>query len=230
MNKRVYSCHQPNFLPWIGYFNKILKSDCFVILDEVQYVKNSVANRNLIKTSNGSDYITVPVGKKVNNSSFFTYREAEIADARWNVKALKTIHQNYSKSRFFEDFIGLIERIFEIKSFCELNVTFIREMMNVFNIETQVLLMSDIIETSVKNNDLLIEIGTKIGGSIYLSGQGARKYNDIEKFKLNGINLEYQSYEPQVYEQMFLPFVSNLSILDLLFNEGENGAKYIDNC
>jgi cephalosporin hydroxylase len=143
---------------------------------------------------------------------------------------MKTIHQNYSKSRCFKDFIDVIEEIFEIENFCELNIAFIREMMKIFKIETDVHLMSELLETSFKNNDLLIEIGKQLGCSTYLSGKGASKYNDAEKFKINGIKLEYQQFESPVYEQMFSPFVSNLSILDLLFNEGQNGAKFIDNC
>ncbi|MDH5414101.1 MAG: WbqC family protein, partial [Flavobacteriaceae bacterium] len=86
MDKKVFSCHQPNFLPWVGYFHKIYNSDIFVLLDEVQYPKNSVANRNKIKSAQGDQFITVPITKKINNSSFFTYKEATFAQKNWYEK------------------------------------------------------------------------------------------------------------------------------------------------
>lgn len=227
MNKKVYSCHQPNFIPWIGFFHKILSSDIFVILDEVQYTKNSVANRNSIRTSNGSSYVNVPISKKINNSSFFKYNEAKIAFEDWYVKPLKSIYQNYNRSEYFNLYFDKLSDLFKIGNFCKMNIEFIYFIKKELEINTEIILMSNIGEDLGKNNDLIISIGKSISANSYLSGNGAKKYNDIDKFNDEGIELVYQKYTPVNYKQLHSPFIENLSIIDLLFNEGPNSKDIL---
>ena len=149
MKDIIYSCHQPNFFPWIGYFHKIMNSDIFVILDEVQYTKNSVANRNKIKSAQGEQFITVPISKKFNNSSFFTYRQADFAQKNWYIKVIKSIEQSYKKSKYFDQYKDVIFDILKAENFCELNINFIKFILSELDIKTQILLMSEISGLSI---------------------------------------------------------------------------------
>lgn len=227
MNDKIFSCHQPNFLPWIGYFHKILNSDTFILLDEVQYTKNSIANRNKIKSISGEQFITIPVSKKVNGSSFFSYLETEIAQENWHIKVTKTIEQNYKKSPFYNEYKEVIFEILKKSNFCDINITFIKFILLEFEIKTEILLLSQLNNISGKKNDLLINIGNHLNANIYLSGNGARDYNEEGKFNQNGIKIIYQKFEHPVYSQLHPPFKPFLSILDLLFNEGKNGKNLL---
>lgn len=227
MKDIIYSCHQPNFFPWIGYFHKIMSSDIFVILDEVQYSKNSVANRNKIKGVQGEQLITVPISKKINNSSFFSYREAAFAQINWYEKVMKSMEQSYKKAKYFDEYKDVIFDILKVDNFCELNIRFIKFILLEFDIKTQILLMSEISGLSGTKNDLLIEIGTFLNANMYLSGNGARAYNDADKFKDNGISIEYQLFRQPEYHQLYPPFVPFISVIDLLFNEGNRGKHFL---
>jgi hypothetical protein len=226
MRDTVFSCHQPNFLPWIGYFHKILNSDIFVLLDQVQYTKNSVANRNKIKSIQGNQFVTIPISKKVNNSSFFSYLDAEIAQERWYEKGIKTIEQNYKKAPYYDEYKDTIFEILRKDKFCDINIAFIKFILLEFEIETKILLMSKLKEISGNKNDLLVSIGNHLNANIYLSGNGARSYNDDDKFKENNILIKYQEFEHPVYSQLHPPFTPFLSVLDLLFNEGKKGKRF----
>ncbi len=228
MKDIVFSCHQPNFLPWIGYFHKVKNSDIFVILDEVQYPKNSVANRNRIKSVQGGEFITVPIRKKVNNSSFFSYREASFAQEKWFNKVFKSIEQNYRKTEYYNEYKEVIFDLFNIERFYEMNISFIKFILSEFEINTKVLLMSDLEGIYGKKNDLLINIGKHLNANVYLSGIGAKNYNDIEEFEKNDILVNYQKFNHPKYSQLYPPFSPNLSVLDLLFNEGKNGRSFLN--
>ena len=227
MKDIIYSCHQPNFLPWIGYFHKIINSDIFILLDNVQYTKNSVANRNKLKGLQGEQFITVPISKRISNSSFFSYNEAVFAQKKWYEKPIKTITQNYSKSKHFEKYKNVIFDILMMDNFCEMNISFIKFIIKEYKIETEILLMSQIDKMDCNKNDLLISIGKYLNANIYLSGNGARSYNDEKKFNENAIKIIYQEFEHPIYNQLYSPFTPFLSILDLLFNEGEKGKYFL---
>lgn len=228
MKNIIYSCHQPNFLPWIGYFHKIYISDIFVLLDNIQYTKNSVANRNKIKGPQGEQFITVPVSKKTNGSSFFSYLDAEIAQERWYEKAIKTIEQNYRKCKYFDKYKNVIFDILKIDNFSNMNISFIKFVLNEFEIKTRIFLLSEMKGIDGKKNELVINIGNYFDANIYLSGNGARVYNDERQFKENNIEIVYQKFNHPEYNQLntssFIPF---LSIIDLLFNEGKDGVYFL---
>ena len=227
MKDIIYSCHQPNFIPWLGYFHKIAHSDVFVILDEVQYTKNSVANRNKIKSINGEQLITIPIIKKVNGSSFFPYSKAIIADSKWYDKFFKTLDQNYNKSPFYNQYKHILFELFMIGNFSEMNIKFIKFILLEFEIKTEIVLLSKLSDISGAKNNLLISIGNSIGANIYLSGIGARSYTKEEEFENKNISVLYQDFKHPKYFQLFSPFTPYLSVLDLLFNEGKDGAKFI---
>mgnify|MGYP006305196201 CR=1 FL=1 len=225
----ILSMHQPNFIPWLGYFDKIKKSDVFVILDNVQYPRGkSVANRNKIKIAQDSKEIVVPISRPKGYEGKVTYRGVEFGDLKWYKKALKTIQMNYSRAPFFDYYYTKLESLFQMDNFCEMNIAFIKFAMDELKIDTPVYLLSDSGNVNYFKNDLIIYLCNTNGADVYLSGKGAQKYNDEEKLNAHGIQLKYLSFEHPVYPQLHGEFISHLSVIDLLFNCGDESYKYLN--
>src|SRR5690606_1743212 len=138
--------HQPNFLPWLGFFNKIKDADVFVILDTVQYVKGTFANRNQIKNKKGEpQYITVPV--KISKGWNQNYNQIEIDYAtRWYTKHLNLFKDSYYKSPFFHETYSFIEPIYLKKHIIlsELNIDIIYSIIYKLEISTEIQIASNI--------------------------------------------------------------------------------------
>lgn len=218
----ILSVHQPNFIPWIGYFHKIACSDIFILLDQVQYPRGkSVANRNKIKTINGVVELVVPISKPKGNDGKINYNELSFADPQWYVKILKTIYYSYSKSPFFTEVYDWIEHLFQMTNFCEMNVRFIEELIHKLGVKTILKRQSEFnFDAQLKNNDLILSLCKVNHATVYLSGTGAKAYNNPELYKANLIELTYTDFTHPHYPQQFGLFESHLSILDVLFNLG----------
>ncbi len=222
----IVSVHQPNFLPWLGYFDKILLSDTFVILDNVQFPRGkSVANRNKIKTANGILDIVVPLSKPKGNNGIVGYKEVFFSDKNWQLKVLKTLSFSYSKSPYYDIIFPFIEDVLYLDSFVNMNITFISRLLDKFKIDTKIVLLSDLNTGLLRNNELILEICNKVGADEYLSGVGAKKYNDDLLYQDRGIKLTYQNYIHPQYNQTSMPFDAYLSIVDALFNLGFDGTS-----
>ena len=228
---RVLSIHQPNFIPWIGYFNKIAKSDVFIILDDVQYpLGKTIANRNKIKTAQGELELVVPISIPKENDNIAPYTDVNFADNKWNRKILKTIQRNYSKAPFFSTYFPYLEKLFvQANNFCEMNIDFINFIVNELSINTEIMRLSELRKEQIsgKKNDLIIELCTFCHADIYLSGKGAKKYNNEALMNENGISLHYQEYIADPYEQLYGDFIPNLAIIDALFNCGKNDTEIL---
>lgn len=225
----IVGIHQPNYLPWIGYFYKIYMSDIFVILDDVQYVKRSVADRNKIKTPQGELYIKIPVESDTSNSK---YNEVKVIDEMdWRNKHLKTIYRNYRKAKYFddifEDFCNLYKCDTNILS--DFNSNIIEYVVKKIGIDTPIIYSSMLNINNKTSTDRLVEIIKKCGGNAYFSGSGGAKYQNEIEFEKNKINLIYTDFKPPIYDQLWGDFIPNLSIIDLLFNYGEESIKIIKN-
>jgi len=227
MEHKIVSVHQPNFIPWIGYFNKIIKSDIFVILDNVQIPRGtSVANKNKIICKQGVLELVVPISHPKGNNRISTYREVLFPEKNWYVKSLKTLESVYQKAPFYNDVIPFIKATFEKNDLCEMNVFFLFEVCKLLSIKTEIVLMSDLKNIEGSKNELIISICKKMNATIYLSGKGAASYNDPLAYNKIGVELIYQEYTPVAYQQIHSKnFVANLSIVDALFNIGFEGVS-----
>lgn len=226
--RRVLSIHQPNFLPWIGYFNKIKKSDVFILLDDVQIPRGrSIANRNKIKTAQGEMELVVPLSRPKGSEGKVTYKMATIADNKWAKKALKAIELNYSKAQYFDRYFPLISQLFSRYNFCQMNVEFIDLVIRELEIDTEVHMLSGLDGPMGQKNELIVNLCKKYSANVYLSGKGASKYNEPEYLNKYGIELEYQEFVHPVYEQMHGEFIPYLSVLDLLMNKGPESKNYV---
>ncbi|MGM0441724.1 MAG: WbqC family protein [Elusimicrobiota bacterium] len=212
--------HQPQYMPWIGYLDKINSCDKFVFLDDVQYKKREFQNRNRIKTPQGSMWLTVPV--KVKGRYYQNINEVMINnDTNWRKDHIKSIKHNYSSCRYFDKYYPKIKTIM-MKGWDKLyllNMEVIKFFMDAFEIKTPFVMSSDLnIET--QRTRRLIDICKDQGADEYISGTGAKNYMVESLFKDAGIKLTYQNFEHPEYSQNFEGFISHLSALDYLFNCG----------
>jgi hypothetical protein len=226
----VAAVHQPNYLPWLGYFHKIAQSDVFVLLDCVQYPRGqSVANRNKIKAAQGVQYLTVPVSIPKGRKGKVCYMEVETADMQWKARHLKSLQLNYGRAPYFKQYFDdLASLLAEDRSFVERNVALIRYFAQQLSIATPMIRLSEMALEPDRKSELIVNICCHLGANVYLSGQGARKYNDDGLFAAHGVELVYQQFACPTYPQLHGSFVPNLSIVDLLFNCGPDSRSILE--
>jgi hypothetical protein len=216
---RVVAIHQPQYLPWLGYFDKLVQCDVFCLLDTVQYKKNEFQNRNRIKTSQGWQWLTVPVSYR------FPQRINEVAvdhTVAWQRKHLHSLKTHYRKAPFFKNYIGSFESFYNqsFSKLVDINLATIRLLMGLLGLERDLVLASTL---EVRTSDptlRLVQICQAIGGDTYLSGRDGKQYMDLLMFRARHIHILFQDFRHPIYPQIYGPFESNLSVIDLLFNCG----------
>jgi len=222
----IVTIHQPQYLPWLPWFAKAAASDIFVYLDNVQYQKNGVQNRNQIKSASGPLWLTVPVRASLD----MEIRSVPIDGNYWVGKHQKSLLQNYVKAPFFH---LLTEEIFPILSrewtnLADLNIALTEWIFAYLGVQTRRIRASDLQATGNKQ-DLVINLCKELGASQYLSGMGASVYQHEENFKEQGIELRYFHSERREYPQQYPKrgFIPDLSIVDLLLNVGPEARGWI---
>jgi hypothetical protein len=220
--------HQPNFLPWIGYYQKIINCDYFVLLDDVCFSKNSFINRNRIKTLQGENWITIPV---VNNH-LLTSKIYEVKidySQKWQKKLVSTFQTNYARSQFYKTIIDNITSIIfsNQNKLIDLNYEMLLMTLQLMSINIEIIKSSDLNITCENATERLVNICKKLNATTYLSGCGAIDYQDVDSFRENNIDLVYNKPNIEKYNQLWGDFIPNLSIIDLLFNYGKDSIKYL---
>lgn len=216
---KIFSGHQPNFLPYMGFFYKLYKSDVFVLDDDVQYSRTEMQNYNYIKVQNERHKLTIPVkhkfGQKIN--------EVQIAyDRKWTTKMLKTVENSYRKARFFDEGYQLLEASLSknYEFLVDLNMDLLKNCILKFDISTEILIASkDLPTPNLKSNERNVAQCTMVGADTYLSGIGGKAYNDEKLYKEADVNIVYTSYKPLTYKQVG-KHIDNLSVLDYVMNVG----------
>lgn len=225
----LLAVHQPQYIPWLGYFDKIDRADVFVILDNVQYKKNEWQNRNRIRTSEGWQWLTVPVTfnfpeninqVKVNNK------------VNWKKKHLKTLSMNYSAAPHFDSYMKFLDSTYskDWDNLCDLNVHLIKYLVKVLGIKTPIFLASKLKlpYNPIDASDRLVAVCQYFGSDSYVAGIGGKDYMNFRKFSDAGIRLVFQQFNHPSYQQRYnTRFEKNLSIVDLLFNCGHDSMKII---
>lgn len=217
----VICIHQPDFLPWLGYFERLIRSDIFVVLDDVQYLRRGWQNRDRIKTDTGTDWLTVPVRKKGRYHQLIS--DVEIDHSRdWRRKHLSKLRAAYRDTAYFESVFDRLSQIYSQKHelLIELNMDLIGFLTEMLGISVKTILSSEL-GVEGRSNAMLAEITKHVGGDTYLTGIGAREYLDEEVFAAQGISVQWQKFEHPVYEQPHGAFIPKLSGVDCLFNCGQ---------
>lgn len=225
----IASIHQPNFLPWIGLFYKIINSDIFVLLDDVQYTKNSYINRNKIKTPKGEKWLTIPVKHTGHFGDLIN--EIIIDPSRKLEKTIKGILiENYKKAKYFEEVFNYLEFNFssELNLAC-LNERFIKQICTYLEINVNIIKSSELNLTNYNSTDKLVNVCKVLGANKYLAGFGSKKYQESEKFDHAGIECQVYDFKHPDYPQLWGDFLPNLSIIDILFNCGKDSIDFIMN-
>ena len=226
------SIHQPSYFPWLGLLDKINSSDKFILLDTVQLNDNAFQSRNIFLNHRGEvEYLTIPIIKKDYQSK--SIKELKVVDKRWQKKHHGFIIANYKKHPFFDEVYPIIEFIYSKK------YTFLVDILSdsmemsykLFDITTETILASDLdIEDGLTKDSLVLAQLKAINASTYLSGTGAKAYQDEQKFQKENILLEYQSFSHPHYKQKNAKeFELGLSALDVVFNLGKEESRRLLN-
>ena len=229
MKNVVFSGHQPNFLPYMGFFYKIFKSDIFVLDDDVQYTSSGCShkdgiivrhNSNVIRVGDEAKKITVPVKQELGDR----INEVRIVDdGRWKEKLMKTVRCNYGKHPYAELGLSILSEALDTnyERLSDLNIRLINDIVNGFGFETKIIVTSRDVPTKLTSNARNIFQCSKVGANVYYSGVGGKAYNDEKAYAKNGIRLEYSDYVPVRYRQFHKKdFIEDLSVLDYVFNCG----------
>jgi hypothetical protein len=226
----LVAIHQPEHMPWLGFFEKLLRADVFVVLDDVQFSKGDFQNRNRVKGQGGAQWLTVPVAQRLGQK----INKVEIAGDAWRAKHWKTLRSCYARAAHFEEFAGRFEEFYARTwaKLSELIVEAIRMLARAFGVEKEFVFSSTLGAVGQKS-ELVLNICKAVGATRYYSGRAGGAYLDAEAFGRAGVEIVVQEFEHPVYEQLFMKeqgFVPNLSALDLLFNRGAEGLSLISEC
>jgi len=222
----IVAIHQPQYLPWLGYFDKMSRADVFCYLNDVQYKKNEWQNRNRIKNARGWQWLTVPV------SYHFPEKINEVKiniTTGWQKKHLQALVTNYSRAPFYKTYNTIFEETFarDWEFISELNIHLLEHLREALGMNTKTTVISSNLELREEPTDRLIDICKATGADTYLAGPDGTKYMDLQRFEQNGIEVMTQEFKHPVYPQLFEDFESHMSIVDLLFNCGPESLDVI---
>jgi len=221
---------QPGYLPWLGFFEQMYKTDVFVIYDDVQYDKEGWRNRNRIKTANGVQWLTIPVNVKFEQHPLVC--EVKIDNtANWRKKHLYSISQNYSKARFFKKYISIFEEAYskEWEFLIDINMILTLKLAECLGLGSKKMVRSSSLGIEGDRIGRLVKICKYFDGNVFYEGISGKNYLDEEYFGQQGIQIEYQDYKHPVYQQLYGDFIPYLSVVDLLFNCGDKSLSILAN-
>jgi len=225
----IVSINQPAYLPWLGYFERIMSSDLHIVLDHVQFEKNSFVNRNKIRAGSSTCWLTVPVTTKG------LFGQLAISDLqidtqqKWREKHWRTIEQNYKKAPYFSKYAEHLQSIYHRPwdRLFDLQREMLTAVLGWLDIETQILYSSDL-EPKHTKDKMVLELCQSVGADLYISGALGRDYLDLDLFKQANLQVVFQDYQHPTYRQFQKgPFAPGMGIIDLMFNCGPESAEII---
>jgi hypothetical protein len=230
MADRVVACHQPNFLPWLGYFAKIMRSDVFFLLDDVQFTqganRHNWTSRVRIGAANGPLWLSLPVRRSGEGRQLILDLKTD-DQSRWLPKMLKTLHESYRKAPHSAECLPAIVNILQRHegSACETNIELIQAICRMLGLSTTIIRSS---QQPVEGTATvrLVNLTRSVNGTVYLSGDGADDYQLLDTFNAAGIQLKRLGFLAQPYPQRRgIDFVPGLSIVDALCHVGIERTK-----
>jgi hypothetical protein len=220
---------QPGYLPWLGFFDQMSRSNIFVYYDDVQFDKRGWRNRNRIKSPNGPFWLTVPVFYK--RSTLPLILDVQIDNSsNWVKKQLETVRQYYAKALYFDCYFPHIQGLLmkPWKYLIDLNLNTVDYLCGALGLSTMIHRSSELGITGGKT-ERLVNICKYFGATSYLTGDAAKSYLDLSVFFHAQVKVNWHNYQHPVYQQQFGTFVPFLSILDLLMNVGNGSLSLLRN-
>ncbi len=221
------SIHQPSYFPWLGLLHKIQQSDRFVLLDTVQLNDAAFQHRNLFLTQSGQvQYLTVPLNKRHYQSK--PLAELTFARSNWQKKHLGFIQANYGRHPYFEEVMSEVQPVFleEFDSLGALLQRVMRLSMQLYAIDTEMVLASELNLSPARKEAGVLEILSKTEAEVYLSGHGAKNYQCDDSFRQKSVAIEYMDFSHPVYPQSHCSqFQPGLACLDMAFNIGLTACR-----
>lgn len=220
--------HQPEHIPWLGFFHKVNMADTYVVLDNVQYRRRYFQNRNKIRTKSGEQYITVPIIKESRDTLLIKDVRIFNNNRRWKHKNIGSVFTAYSKSKCFKDYFDKFQEIYlkEFELLIDLNLEFIKYFVRTLGIGTKVMRASSL-NINGRKGDLILNICKKLNAETYITGISGCDYLNMKDFEKAGIEIVYQEFHHPIYKQLYKPFIPCMSIIDLLFNYGDKSLDVI---
>ena len=218
----IVTAHQPNFAPWLGFFDKMRHADAFVVLDTVPYTKRSLQNRVRIKGPNGPQWLTVPVVTKGRYGQP-TLEVMIDEETDWRDAHRRTLQGVLGRAPHRDELMSVLEPVYSapgLSRLVDFNMALIREVVARFGISTPLVMASDLPPTDAHATQLLGELTRAAGGDVYLSGPSGRDYLEPALLGPLGVKLRYHEFQPFEYPQLFGEFAGGLSCLDYIANVG----------
>ena len=227
----IVSIHQPEHMPWLGFFDKMSQAEIFVLLDNVQYEHKSFQNRNKIRSSGGAIWLNVPVLTKGRREQLINEVEIDNREVRWRGKCRVSISINYQKAPFFERYYKFLEDVYEQEWYLlsDLNECIIKYIAGELNLSVKLVKASEL-PVSGSGERLILNICKEIGAKKYISGITgiAGKGAEFEaEFLKEGIEVVYQQFHHPIFKQVYTPFMPRMSTIDLLFNYGDKSLDVL---
>jgi hypothetical protein len=223
---KVVSIHQPAYLPWLGYFHKLLLADTFVVLDSTQFEKNSFINRNRIRTANGWSWLTIPILTKGHLEKSIREMEWDPRQ-KWQRKHLATLRQAYARAPHADRYLPVLEELIgQAESFDSLLMRMLTFFAAELGAETRIVRASELRAAGHKT-DLLLAICEELGADVYVAGKLGAGYLDHETFDAAGVAVHTQEYEHPVYAQAHPGFEPYMSVIDCMMMHGGTGTRAI---
>jgi hypothetical protein len=218
---------QPNYIPWRGYFDFFKQSDAFVVYDDVQYTKNDWRNRNLIKTPDGAQWMTIPVDDNKRIAKNLLIKDVKIINNGWQARHIKTLEMNYARAPYFGEVMDIMRESFDEDHtmLCPLVMTIIRRINEYLGLRCKIYYSSELGFADLHKTDRVVAICKHLKATEYLSGDAAKDYLELDKF--GDIRVLWHRYKEKEYPQLHGQFISRISILDLLMNCGLKGFDLI---
>jgi hypothetical protein len=223
----ICTVHQPNYLPYLGFFEKVSRSDIFILYDTTQFKKNDWQNRNRITTKDGWQWLSIAILHNFGQKIFETKIDHTKKSLKTNWSAIKTI---YGKAPFFKKYSGIFEEIYnaDYEFVSDLNCRIILAAADILGIKTKFIKSSSLPPITTFSTEALVDLCKLVNADAYISGAEGENYLIPEKFRVAGIKLIFQHYNHPIYNQFNNPaFQPYMSIIDLLFNCGEDSYRIL---
>jgi hypothetical protein len=220
----IVTAHQPAYLPWLGLLHKAALADVFVLLDVVQFEKNSFINRNRVRNPDGCSWLTVPVLTKGHMSS--DMRSLRIGPGPWARKHWTAFRMSYGRAPFFGQHAPFLEAVYrrEWKLLVDLCEHVLAYLFQAFGVGARLVRASTLGVTGGKSA-LLLDICRKTGARVFVFGPLGGRYAASEAFEAEGVRVVFQQYQHPTYPQAYPGFVAGMNAFDLLLNVGPRSRE-----